>query len=317
MWVFKTSREPPFFAYGDDFSTFLVPSATSTVNAGATSRASLQAVVRKRLVGCAALTMMERADTKVNGDRLVVFCALMLICVLAWAYVLYMGWGMAHMDVGAAMAVMPRMISWGPLDLVFVLAMWAIMMVAMMLPSATPMILVFSAISKQLKSARTFTDVAAFVAGYIAMWTAFSVLATLAQWGLLEARLVSPLMVASSPMLSGGVLVATGVFQFTPLKERCLSKCRKPLAFIAAHWRKGTGGAFIMGTRHGLYCVGCCWLLMLLLFVLGVMNLLWIALLAAFVLLEKMLPNVQWFSRLSGVVFIGWGIWLLARLSSP
>lgn len=259
--------------------------------------------------------MAERADTKVSGDSLVVLCALALICVLAWAYLLYMGWGMAHMDVGATMAVMPRMVSWGPLDLALVLAMWTIMMVAMMLPSATPMILVFSAISKQLKSARTFTDVAAFVAGYIATWTAFSVLATLAQWGLLEARLVSPLMVASSPMLSGGVLVATGVFQFTPLKERCLSKCRNPLAFIAAHWRKGTGGAFIMGTWHGLYCVGCCWLLMLLLFVLGVMNLLWIALLAAVVLLEKMLPNVHWFNRLSGIVFIGWGIGLLAGLS--
>src|ERR1700682_3879826 len=176
--------------------------------------------------------MGEPAPARVNGDRLVVWRALPLACALAWAYVLYMGWGMAHMDVGATMAVMPRMVSWTALDLGLVFAMWAIMMVAMMLPSATPMILVFAAISRQRNSASSLVDGAAFVAAYVAMWTAFSLPATLGQWGLLEARLVSPMMVASSPVLSAGVLVATGVFQFTRLKQRCLFQCRNPLAFI-------------------------------------------------------------------------------------
>jgi predicted metal-binding membrane protein len=258
--------------------------------------------------------MVEPAPAGLHGDRVVVLGTLTLACALAWAYVLYMGWGMAHMDVGATMAIMPRMVSWTPLDLGLVFAMWAIMMVAMMLPSATPVILVFAAITRQRKSARALTDVAAFVAGYLTMWTGFSLLATIGQWGLLEARLVSPMMVASSPILSAGVLVATGVFQFTQLKNRCLFQCRNPLAFVAAHWRKGARGAFALGIRHGIYCVGCCWLLMLLLFVLGVMNLLWVALLAAFVLLEKILPSARWFDRLSGVIFIGWGAALLAGL---
>jgi predicted metal-binding membrane protein len=284
------------------------------VNAESTNLSHMQFAVFARPISHAALSMLEAAYSRIRGDRLVVFCALLLLCVLAWAYLLYMGWGMAHMDAGVNMAVMPRMVSWTPLDLALVFAMWAIMMVAMMLPSATPMILVFAAISRQRRSARPFMDVAAFVAAYIAVWTAFSLLATLAQWGLLEARLVSPMMVASSPILSGSVLVATGVFQFTRLKERCLSECRNPLVFFAGHWRRGARGAFTMGTRHGLYCVGCCWLLMLLLFVLGVMNVLWIALLAAFVLFEKILPRVRWFDRLSGLVFIGWGAALLANL---
>ncbi len=258
--------------------------------------------------------MVEPSYNGLRGDRLVVSCALMLLCALAWAYLLYMGWGMAHMDVGVNMAVMPRMVSWTPLDLALVFAMWAIMMVAMMLPSAAPMILAYATISRQCQSANPASDSVAFVAGYVAVWAAFSLLATLAQWGLLEARLVSPMMVASSPILSGGVLVAAGLFQFTRLKARCLNECRNPLVFFAGHWRKGARGAFTMGAQHGLYCVGCCWLLMSLLFVLGVMNVLWIALLAAFVLLERILPSVRWFDRLSGVVFIGWGVGLFANL---
>jgi predicted metal-binding membrane protein len=185
------------------------------------------------------------------------------------------------------------------------------MMVAMMLPSATPTILLFAALRRQATHSRALADVAVFVAGYVTTWTAFSLLASLMQWGLLEARLVSPMMVAASPALGGGLLLAAGVFELTPFKEACLSKCRAPAAFIAAHWRKGTRGAFTMGLRHGLYCVGCCWLLMLLLFVLGVMNLIWIALLSGFVLVEKILPNPRWFRTLAGCAFIGWGIALL------
>jgi predicted metal-binding membrane protein len=247
----------------------------------------------------------------ISRDRTVVLGALGLICAIAWAYLVYMGWGMAHMDIGATMAIMPQMIAWSPLDVALVFAMWSIMMVAMMLPSATPTILLFAALRRQATHSRALADVAVFVAGYVATWTAFSLLASLMQWGLLEARLVSPMMVAASRALGGGLLLAAGVFELTPFKEACLSKCRAPAAFIAAHWRKGTRGAFTMGLRHGLYCVGCCWLLMLLLFVLGVMNLIWIALLSAFVLVEKILPNPRWFRTLAGCAFIGWGVALL------
>ena len=247
----------------------------------------------------------------VTRDRMVVLGALTLVCGIAWAYLAYMGWGMAHMDIGATMAVMPQMVAWGPIDVALVFAMWSIMMVAMMLPSAAPTILLFAAVRRQAAQSRAFADVAVFVAGYIATWTAFSLLATLMQWGLLEARLVSPMMVAASPVLGGTLLLAAGVFQLTPFKETCLSQCRDPAAFTASHWRKGTNGAFTMGIRHGLDCVGCCWLLMLLLFVLGVMNLIWIALLSIFILIEKVLPNPRWFRTLAGCAFIGWGIALL------
>jgi len=242
---------------------------------------------------------------------MIVLGALTLICAIAWAYLAYMGWGMAHMDVGATMAVMPQMVSWGPIDVALVFAMWSIMMVAMMLPSAAPTILLFAALRRRAVHSRALPDVTVFVAGYVATWMVFSLLASLMQWGLLEVRLVSPLMVAASPVLGGGLLLAAGVFELTPLKEACLVKCRNPASFIASHWRKGMCGAFAMGIRHGLYCVGCCWLLMLLLFVLGVMNLIWIALLSALVLVEKILPNPRWFRTIAGCAFIGWGIALL------
>jgi len=246
-----------------------------------------------------------------GGDRMIVLGALTLICAIAWAYLAYVGWGMAHMDVRLTMAVMPQMVSWGPIDVALVFAMWSIMMIAMMLPSATPTILLFAALRRQTAHSRALADVTVFVAGYVATWTVFSVLASLMQWGLLEAGLVSPLMVAASPALGGTLLLAAGAFELTPFKQACLAKCRNPADFIASHWRKGMRGAFTMGIRHGLDCVGCCWLLMLLLFVLGVMNLIWIALLSAFVLVEKVLPNPRWFRTLAGCVLIGWGIALL------
>src|SRR6266480_2463193 len=171
-----------------------------------------------------------------GGDRMIVLGALTLICAIAWAYLAYMGWGMAHMDVGLTMAVMPQMVSWEPIDVALVFAMWSIMMIAMMLPSATPTILLFAALRRQTAHSRALADVTVFVAGYVATWTVFSVLASLMQWGLLEARLVSPLMVAASPVLGGSLLLAAGAFELTSFKEACLAKCRNPAGFIAAHW---------------------------------------------------------------------------------
>ena len=243
------------------------------------------------------------------SDRRRVLVGLGVIVALAWAYLLYMGWGMEHMDAGAAMSIMPHMISWNARDLALVFVMWAIMMAAMMLPSAAPMVLMFATLNRHRRDhEQTVVPVSAFVGGYLAIWTAFSGLATFAQWGLLEASLVTPMMASTSDLLGGGLLIAAGIFQFTSLKHACLAKCRSPLAFIMTEWRDGTGGALVMGLRHGAYCTGCCWLLMALLFVFGVMNLIWIALLSAFVLIEKLLPRARWLSPGSGVLLIAWGV---------
>ncbi len=252
-------------------------------------------------------------------ERVPLLVALGLVVTLAWGYLLYMGWGMEHMDVGMDMAIMPRMTQWAAPDLALVFLMWAIMMMAMMLPSAAPMILIFAAVDWQRQGARAHgLRVWAFVAGYVTVWTAFSLLATLLQWGLLEARLVSPMMRTSSPLLGGVLLIAAGAYQFTPLKRACLAACRSPLAFILGQWRAGTTGAFAMGLHQGTYCVGCCWVLMALLFVLGVMNVLWIAALAAFVLAEKSLPGARWLGSASGALLVVWGglvLWGAARLA--
>jgi predicted metal-binding membrane protein len=193
--------------------------------------------------------------------------------------------------------------------------MWAVMMVAMMVPSATPMIFAFLQVNRGRKAAnRPFVPVTIFVVGYLAVWAAFSALATFAQWGLHRTALLSPAMAATSPALNGGLLIAAGIFQWTPLKLACLKGCRSPLSFLMGEWREGTGGAFVMGLRHGAYCVGCCWVLMALLFVAGVMNLLWVAVIALFVMAEKLLPRGELIARVSGVALILAGVAMAARL---
>ena len=227
----------------------------------------------------------------------------------AWLYLACMAWGMAHMDRGADMLIMPAMTHWNGADLALVFLMWVVMMAAMMLPSAAPMVQTFARTAGAPSPAlSTF----AFAVGYLAVWTGFSALATLGQWGLLELSLITPMMESASSWLSGGLLIAAGAFQFTRLKSACLNKCRSPLGFLMSEWRPGSGGAFIMGVHHGVYCAGCCALLMLLLFVLGVMNLAWIAVLTLIVLAEKALPaETLWPSRLLGAGLAVWGGYLL------
>jgi predicted metal-binding membrane protein len=181
-----------------------------------------------------------------------------------------------------------------------------------MTPAAAPMILTFSQIDRQRRGSSTSLPATGiFYLGYILVWTAFSAGATLAQWGLHTAALLSPLMVTTSPIVGGIILIAAGLFQFTPLKHACLAHCRSPLSFFMTEWREGRRGALIMGLRHGGFCVVCCWLLMALLFVAGVMNLFWIAVIAAYVLAEKISPGGHWLSRVIGLLVIGWGLWLV------
>lgn len=242
-------------------------------------------------------------------DLVIVLSSLTVAAMLAWAYLLYTSWGMEHMDAGAAMAIMPRMTDWRGIDLLLVLTMWAIMMVAMMLPSIIPMVLCFALLSRQRRGQRApYVHTSLFVLGYLAVWSGFSLLATLAQWCFFEARLVTPMMVSATPTLGGVLLVVAGFFQLTPLKRACLRKCASPFGFLLNEWREGTLGALIMGFRHGAYCVGCCGLLMGLLFVFGVMNVLWVVALTIYVMLEKMLPRARWLPSVGGLLLVGWGV---------
>ena len=239
-------------------------------------------------------------ESVLKRDRAIVLVGLLGVTLLAWVYLFAMA---AEMGGGAMAALQVR--PWGALDFLLMFLMWAVMMVAMMVPGAAPMILLFAAVNrKQRERGRPFAPVGAFVAGYIAVWSAFSALATLSQWGLEQAALMSPMMVGTSPLLGGGLLVVAGIYQWTPLKHACLKHCRSPLHFLAHGMRKGTGGAFVMGLEHGAFCVGCCWVLMGLLFVGGVMNLLWVAAIAAFVLLEKVVPHGVYGGRISGALLV-------------
>jgi predicted metal-binding membrane protein len=234
------------------------------------------------------------------------------LSVLSWAYILYMGWAMQHMDVVDMW--MPPLQAWSGFDFFMLVSMWAIMMVAMMVPSASPMIMMFATYNrKRIEQQLPYVPTFVFLAGYLAVWAAFSALASLAQWGLHSFALINPIMESVNPWLSGVLLVAAGGYQFTALKYACLNSCRSPLAFLMTYWRDGTLGAFRMGVRHGLFCLGCCWVLMLILFAVGVMNLLWVAALAIFVLIEKITPENPWIAWGSGFALIAWGIWVLAH----
>lgn len=240
-------------------------------------------------------------------DRVAILSALAGVTALAWTYLVVLA---SRMDSAGAMAGMR---AWTSLDLVLMFLMWAVMMVGMMLPSAASMVLIYAAVAR--KAAGRGTPVAptgSFVAGYLAVWTAFSAAATAAQWALERAALLSPMMVATSPALGAALLIGAGAYQLSPWKDTCLQQCRAPALFISEHWRDGARGAFRMGVEHGLYCLGCCWLLMGLLFLGGVMNLLWIAAIAAFVLLEKVVPAGALGARVSGVVMIVAGVAALA-----
>jgi predicted metal-binding membrane protein len=251
-------------------------------------------------------------EALLRRDRLLVGGALILITTLAWAYLLSLYLQMGAMPSPMAMtAIKP----WSADDFILMFAMWTIMMAGMMLPSAAPMILLYSQAQRQQASAAWCSPVTAFSLGYLAIWTLFSAAATALQWLLQREALLSPMMVSNSQALSGALLIVAGIYQCSPLKQACLRQCRSPLLFIQHHWRSGTLGAFSMGLRHGAYCLGCCWSLMLLLFVAGVMNLLWIALLSAFVLTEKLFYQRLVHTWASALLLILAGLLLL--LTAP
>ena len=207
---------------------------------------------------------------------------------------------------------MPMTGQWTGIDFLLMFIMWAVMMIAMMLPSVSPLILMFATINRKRKAqAVPYVPALFFIAGYFIVWTAFSLVATGLQWGLQYLSLLSPMMITTNKWIGGSILLLAGIFQFSRLKHACLTHCRSPLDFIMHHWKDGKKGAVQMGIEHGWYCLGCCWILMLLLFATGIMNLFWIAAIALFVLIEKILPSrVLLFSRFAGLVLIADALWI-------
>jgi len=247
-------------------------------------------------------------------DRLIVWACIALVTVLAWSYLLHldreMSSSMAHDRMMAEMGMtmdMPRTTA----DGFFTFAMWTVMMIGMMAGPATPMLLLFAGMQRTRASGPVPMALPSFGLGYLAVWAGFSACAAIAQEALHRAALLSPGMAASSPRTAGAIWIAAGVYQLTPYKGACLTWCRSPLGFLMSSWRDGALGAFRMGLRHGLYCLGCCWALMCVLFAVGVMNLLWVAALTALVLLEKVGPFGAMAARVTGVIMIAVGVmWL-------
>ncbi len=260
-------------------------------------------------------------ENLLRRDRLIVIAALVAVVAIAWVW-LALGAGIGMNTFGttpgsgmpgmADMMVQPATWTWGYAGLMF--AMWWVMMAAMMLPSAAPILLLFARVNRVEKAReRPYVPTGVFAAGYLAAWGAFSALAAALQWGLAQLGLMSLMMATPSYRLGGSILIAAGLWQLTPIKGVCLRHCRSPMGFLAQSWRPGRLGAFRMGTQHGAYCLGCCWLLMSLLFVGGIMNLFWIAGLTGFVLLEKTIPMGHWFGRIVGIAVAAWGVLMLVN----
>jgi predicted metal-binding membrane protein len=241
-------------------------------------------------------------------ERGVIAAALGAVAALSWLYLYLQMQPMSDMaDMAPAMFAL-----WTAADFALNLAIWWVMMPGMMLPSAAPMIPTFATVNRRKRErGQPYVPTIVFTLGYLVAWGLFGVFATLADWALERAALISPMTGRLTPMLGAIVVVAAGIYQLSPLKSVCLRHCRSPFDFVLNHWRDGASGALRMGVEHGLYCLGCCWLLMALMFAAGIMSLLWMAVIAVFVLIEKLLPAGTWLARAGWVAMLGFGVYLL------
>jgi predicted metal-binding membrane protein len=262
-------------------------------------------------------------EAVLRRDRLIIASSLGVIAALAWAYVL---WLTADMNMGgmnmsgyrmvpAGLGVMvPANSAWSVVELTFVFVMWAVMMIGMMAPSAAPMIFMYARVGRQGKIAgKPLAATGWFAAGYFLAWAGFSLVATLVQWVLERKALLGARMASTNLLLGAVVLIAAGLYQWTPVKNACLAQCQSPFRFLMSHggFRSSVPGCLQLGFLHGAYCIGCCWILMALLFVVGVMNVLWIAILSLLVLLEKLTPWGRLVARAAGAVCIAAGAWMV------
>lgn len=244
-----------------------------------------------------------------------IWLGLAAVVAVSWAYLVGMGADMARMmppvaHHSAGMAA-PSL----AYELIAAIAMWSVMMVAMMVPTTIQTLSMFQVMAERRDPQVSRPAMTAcFVFGYVAAWTGFAILAAAVQVALSRAMLLTPMLEVTSVALSAAILVGAGLYQFSELKEACLTQCRTPLGFLLAQWRDGLSGAFSMGFAHGRYCIGCCWALMAVMLVVGAMNLLWMALLTVFMLVEKLAPARWQLSRLSGAAFVGWGLVVGAAL---
>jgi len=256
---------------------------------------------------------MHRPDVRMPPARLAALLGGPLaIAFGAWIYLAVMITGMSAIPGMSSMMMSPQMFA--PMQLFGLFLMWAVMMAAMMLPSAAPMILAYARMqAADRNKGAGWLPVFMFSGGYVLAWAGFSLAATVAQAVLTNLAFLSPMMMkAVTGPLAGGILLVAGLYQFTPLKQSCLRQCRSPISFLMTRWRDGNWGAVGMGWRHGLFCVGCCWALMGLLFVAGVMNPVWIIAITLYVLVEKILPGGERLSKLVGAGLAGLGMfWLL------
>lgn len=249
-------------------------------------------------------------ESAVRKDQVVVLAGTVGVVALAWAYLVHVAGASAGV-VGTM--VTPSTRSWVGTDVAVVGIMWAVMMIAMMVPTATPVILLLASASRRRRAAQqSAVPTGVFLLGYVIVWVGFAVLATGAQWALNVTGALSSRMGSVLPAVGGGVLMAAGAFQWTPLKHACLRHCRTPFGFLVTEWREGYRGALVMGVRHGGLCLGCCWALMALMFVGGVMSVLWMAGIAAYILVEKIVPAGHGVARVAGLVLVAWGVLTVA-----
>ena len=252
-------------------------------------------------------TSLERL---LRRDRWLVAAPLAAATVLCWAWIVPMARDMYGAMTGPSAWMMTD--TWDSPHLLLLFAMWVVMMAGMMLPSAAPTLLLYAAVLRKSEDARhTPGRVHAFAGGYLLVWTVFSLLATVGQRALARVLLLSPMMESQNALFGGSVLILAGIYQLTPFKRACLNYCRSPAELLVRFWRTGAAGAWRMGIVSGLYCLGCCWALMLLLFVGGVMNLWCIGAITLFVLLEKVAPFGSQGGRISGALLMAAGIWVL------
>jgi len=262
--------------------------------------------------------------TLLRRDRIIVALALALLTAMTWSYLLWLSadMGMGDMDMSGFRMIpsgrglmVPEHSPWRAMEFAFVFAMWTVMMVGMMTPPAAPMILMYARVGRQAEAqARPLVATVWFVAGYLLVWVAFALLATLAQWALERTGWLDYVMAGRNNVFAGLVFVAAGGYQWTRLKHVCLTQCQTPFAFLMRQggFRDDALGSLMLGVRHGAYCVGCCWALMALLLVGGVMNTLWIVLLALLIFLEKVTPSGRLIARLAGIILVAAGAWLLS-----
>ena len=248
-----------------------------------------------------------------QGNRLLLACLLVLLA-LSWLVLQRMAESMDSASMLMLQSMGEMSMPWTAADALLMFGMWAVMMIAMMLPGAVPMLLLYQQVARRRYTPeQARQEVLLFGLGYLLVWSAFSLLATLLQWQLEQWRLLDAQMRSSSQWLAAALLIGAGIYQWLPVKQACLRRCGMPLRFILKHWQAGPAGSWRMGLAHGLFCLGCCWALMGLLFVGGVMNLTWVALLGLYVLLEKLLPQQRWLSRFGGLLLVLWGLWLIVH----